>query len=245
MVAQELRRAQQGLASGGEAAGGSGAAAVADGGGGGGGGGGAAAAASSSASSPRSVMRAATAGSAAKELASVHEQAELALLHYQSDRASMAAQLRVLKAQLEEQQAASSGLEARLQEHRALAHRLKAEHANQLRAEHVRLHEQRPKRQGHHPPPHLRLDLDLRHEAGVHAAAASDAEHGAGHAHTVDMPGHCGGGGEAQRQAGTPRAARLAFGFTQTRASIWSPIWSLLAGLANVGRSRSHQLMSV
>ena len=244
MVAQELRRAQQGVASGGEAAGGSGAAAVADGGGGGGGGGGAAAAASSSASSPRSVMRAATAGSAAKELATVREQAELALLHYQSDRASMAAQLRALKAQLEEEQGASSGLEARLQEHRALAHRLKAEHANQLRAEHVRLHEQRPKRPGPNPPPHLRLDLDLRHEAGVHAAAASDAEHDAGHAHTVDMPGHC-GGGEAQRQAATPRAARLAFGFTQTRASIWSPIWSLLAGLANVGRSRSHQLMSV
>ena len=70
------------------------------------------------------------------------------------------------------------------------------------------------------------------------------------HAHTVDMPhdtplemrGHC-GGGEAQR--GSQRQARVALGFTQTRASIWAPLWSLLAGLANVGRSRSHQLMSV
>jgi hypothetical protein len=241
MIAQELRRAQQGMASGGEAAGGSGAAA-ADGGGGGDGGAAAAAScsacsSSSSASSPRCVMRAATAGSAAKELATAREQAELALLHYQSDRASMAAQLRALKAQLQEQQEASTGLEAQLQEHRALALRLKAEHANQLRAEHVRLHEQRPQRAGH-PPPHL------RREAGAHAAPAGDAEQDTGHAHTVDMPGH-GGGGEAQRQAGMPRAARLAFGFTQTRASIWSPIWSLLAGLANVGRSRSHQLMSV
>ena len=111
-----------------------------------------------------------------------------------------------------------------LQEHRALAHRLKAEHANQLRAEHKRLHEQR---------------------------ASGGAEHDeARHAHTVDMPhdtplemrGHC-GGGEAQR--GSQRQARVALGFTQTRASIWAPLWSLLAGLANVGRSRSHQLMSV
>ena len=97
-----------------------------------------------------------------------------------------------------------------------------------------------------------RAGHDPRHEARSHAAAASGgAEHDeARHAHTVDMPhetrhemrGHC-GGGEAQR--GTQRQARVALGFTQTRASIWAPLWSLLAGLANVGRSRSHQLMSV
>ena len=119
-----------------------------------------------------------------------------------------------------------------LQEHRALAHRLKAEHASQLRAEHARLHEQRASGGG----------AELRGSSAEHDAAR--------HAHTVDMPhdtplemrGHC-GGGEAQR--GSQRQARVALGFTQTRASIWAPLWSLLAGLANVGRSRSHQLMSV
>ena len=148
----------------------------------------------------------------------------------------MAAQLRVLRAQLSEQQQASGSLEAQLAEQRALA--------RQLRAEHVRLHEQRHEQRPQRPGQPLPLPQHLRHQAARgHATAAGGVEHEAGRMHTVDMPSHC--NSEAQRQAGTPKAALHAFGFTQTRASIWSPVWSLLAGLANVGRSRSHQLMSV
>ena len=80
------------------------------------------------------------------------------------------------------------------------------------------------------PPPTGRKKAK---QAGREAAAAGTLDGELRRGHAIDIPAHC--RGEAQP-----------VGFVrQARASIFSPIWTLLAGLASAGGSRSHQLMSV
>ena len=77
----------------------------------------------------------------------------------------------------------------------------------------------------------------------MHAAPASAS--GGGRAHTVDIPPLGGAPAGAPSAAALPESAvRVLLGFAPRRTSQWS-VWSMLTGLAQVGRVRTHQLVSV